>query len=95
VDTATVVRARVLVDSRAAALAEAGDLLIPLAAGAITPAHICAELAELVLGQAPVRITPADITLFKSVGVALEDVAAAGLALDRARARGGGIVVDL
>jgi ornithine cyclodeaminase len=76
-DTEAVARARVFVDSREAALAEAGDLLIPLAQGAFTPAHIAGELAELVAGRVPGRPDAQEITLFKSLGLAIEDVAAA------------------
>ena len=93
VDTATIVRARVLVDTRQGALAEAGDLLIPLAEGAITPDHIRGELADLVADRVVLRESPADITLFKSVGFALEDAATAALACARAEARGVGVEV--
>jgi ornithine cyclodeaminase len=93
VDTATIARARVLVDTRAGALSEAGDLLIPLAEGAITPDHIRAELADLVLDRAVLRESPGDITLFKSVGFALEDAATAALACARAEECGVGVEV--
>jgi ornithine cyclodeaminase len=93
VDTATIVRARVLVDTRQGALAEAGDLLIPLAEGAIIPDHIRGELADLVGDRVALRESPADITLFKSVGFALEDAATAALACARAEARGVGVEV--
>jgi ornithine cyclodeaminase len=93
VDTATIARARVLVDTRAGALSEAGDLLIPLAEGAITPDHIRAELADLVLARAVLRESPGDITLFKSVGFALEDAATAALACARAEECGVGVEV--
>jgi len=81
VDTATVRRARVVVETRDAALAEAGDLLIPIAEGAITPDHILADLAELVRG-AKVREGAGDVTLFESVGLAFEDLAVARAAVD-------------
>jgi ornithine cyclodeaminase/alanine dehydrogenase len=95
VDTETVRRARVAVDTYAGALAEAGDLLIPIREGAITRAHISAELAELVTGIRPGRGSREEITLFKSVGFALEDAATARLAYDRARATGAGVEVEL
>jgi len=79
VDDAAVARARIVVDTYAGALAEAGDLLTPLASGAITRASIAAELAELVRGHVPGRTQADQITLFKSVGTALEDLAAAAL----------------
>jgi ornithine cyclodeaminase len=75
-DTQVVARARVVVESRAAALEEAGDLLIPLDEGAIDSNHIVADLSEVVRGRA-VRTGPRDVTVFKSVGVAFEDLAVA------------------
>lgn len=78
-DDAAVARARIFVDTYAGALAEAGDLVSPLERGVIAAAQVEAELAELVRGQAPGRRTDEEITLFKSVGTALEDLAAAEL----------------
>jgi ornithine cyclodeaminase/alanine dehydrogenase-like protein (mu-crystallin family) len=80
-DTATVVRARVVVENRVAALLEAGDLLIPIAEGAIGPDHLVADLGELV-GGAVVRASEEDVTVFKSVGLAFEDLVVAGAILD-------------
>jgi ornithine cyclodeaminase/alanine dehydrogenase-like protein (mu-crystallin family) len=77
VDDEAVLRARVVVDTYAGALAEAGDLVQPLASGLITRNHIRADLAELLLGTHKGRYADSDITLFKSVGTALEDLAAA------------------
>src|SRR2546425_8349731 len=88
-------RARVVVDAYTAALAEAGDLLIPLGEGAISREHVVAELAELVAGTRPGRTNPAQVTLFKSVGFALEDLATATLAYNRARERSIGSEVTL
>jgi alanine dehydrogenase len=88
-DTAAVVRSRLFVDRKEAALAEAGDFLIPKQEGAVTDAHIAGELGPLVTGEAPGRLGPAEVTLFKSVGLAIEDVAAAQHIY--ARARGSGI----
>ena len=79
VDDSTVQRSRVVVDTYPGALAEAGDLLIPLKAGVITRTHILADLHELVSRKKKVRARPDDITLFKSLGCALEDLAAAEL----------------
>ena len=79
VDDTAVQAARVFVDTRAGALAEAGDLVQPLQAGLITREHVVAELADLVRGTVAGRRTLAEITLFKSVGTALEDLAAAQL----------------
>src|SRR5256884_4163713 len=88
VDSETVRRARVVVDAYTAALVEAGDLLIPLGEGAIAREHVVAELAELVAGNRPGRTSPAQVTLFKSGGFALEGLATATLAENRARERG-------
>jgi ornithine cyclodeaminase/alanine dehydrogenase-like protein (mu-crystallin family) len=78
-DDFTVRRARVVIDTYDGALAEAGDLLIPLKAGVIRRDHLLADLHELTKGNRPVRLSPGDITLFKSVGNALEDLTAAEL----------------
>ncbi len=80
-DAALVARATLVVDTRAGALAEAGDIAQAVAEGAIMPAHVAAELAELCRGQHPGRRDAAEVTLFKSVGWAGEDLAAAILAL--------------
>jgi ornithine cyclodeaminase/alanine dehydrogenase-like protein (mu-crystallin family) len=77
----TVRRARVVVDCRAAALAEAGDLIIPMEQGLIAKDPIAAELGEIVAGLKKGRESPAQITLFKSVGVAVQDLAAANRVL--------------
>ena len=79
VDDAAVARARIVVDTYAGALAEAGDLVVPLEAGVIRRDQVVAELAELVRGEHQGRTSDSEITLFKSVGTALEDLAAAEL----------------
>lgn len=81
IDTPGVVGARVIVDTWAGFEHEAGDLLIPLAQGAIDRAHILGDLASLLKGTATARSAESDITLFKSVGAAIEDLAAAQLVL--------------
>jgi len=83
-DDDAIVRARVVVETREVALAEAGDLLIPLGAGSIGPNHVVADLSEVVRGVT-VRRSPEDITVFKSVGVAFEDLGVARAAGDRLR----------
>lgn len=82
-DDAAVLRSRVVVEGRAAALEEAGDLVIPIEAGRIGEEHIVADLREVVAG-AQVRRTDDDVTLFKSVGLALEDLAVARAAVGAA-----------
>jgi alanine dehydrogenase len=94
-DTMTIRKSRVVVDTYEGAWEEAGDLLIPIKAGAITRRHVKAELAELVAGTKPGRTSPREITLFKSVGFAPEDAVTARLAYDRARAAGLGTEVSL
>lgn len=83
-DAAALARATVVADTRAGALAEAGDVVQAIAEGAITEAAIAAELAELCRGTHPGRRSAEEITLFKSVGWAGEDLAAAILAYRRA-----------
>jgi len=79
-DEATVGRGLVVVEDRAAALEEAGDLIIPLRAGVIDEGHVVADLRELVAGT-QVRKSTDDVTVFKSVGLALEDLAVARAAV--------------
>jgi ornithine cyclodeaminase/alanine dehydrogenase-like protein (mu-crystallin family) len=83
-DEATILRARVVVETREAALAEAGDLLIPMREGKIGPEHVVADLAEVVRGAA-VRRSAEDVTVFESVGVAFEDLVVARAALEGIR----------
>ena len=93
--TLLVARARVVVDSRAGALTEAGELLIPMREGAIADRHISAELGEVVAGRARGRTSPEEVTIFKSLGMAVEDVVAAHLAFERAAAAGRGLTFSL
>jgi ornithine cyclodeaminase len=93
--TALVKRARVFVDSRAAALKEAGEVLIPIGEGAITAAHIAGELGDVVNDTVAGRTGTDDVTIFKSLGMAVEDVVAAHLAVARARERGLGQEIRL
>jgi ornithine cyclodeaminase/alanine dehydrogenase-like protein (mu-crystallin family) len=88
VPSETIKRARVIVDSRSAVLAESGDLLRPIQQGMITEDHIYAELGEIILGHKPGRQSDKEITYFKSVGVAVQDAMAASLALENARHMG-------
>jgi len=78
-DDAAIARARIVVDTYAGALAEAGDLVQPLEAGIIGRERIVGELAHLLRGEVRGRLAPEEVTLFKSVGTALEDLAAARL----------------
>jgi ornithine cyclodeaminase len=93
-DTAAVVRSRLYVDRRESTLAEAGDFLIPKAEGAIGDDHIVGELGGVLSGRVSARRGPDEVTLFKSLGIAVEDLAAAHLIHARARAQGKGLAVD-
>ena len=88
-DPALVARARLFVDSRAAALVESGDVVMGMAEQRFGADHIVAELGELVAG-APGRRSDTEVTIFKSLGMAVEDVTAADLAYRRAAATGVG-----
>lgn len=91
----TVQAARVFVDHRASCLAEAGDLIQPLEAGSITEAHLLAEIGAVAAGHTAGRTSAQDITFFKSVGNAVQDLAAASYVFDVARERGLGVEVGL
>lgn len=84
-DTATVAESKLVIDDYEGIMLEAGDVLIPIAEGAMTEDHIYAELKELVSGQKEGR-TPADgVTVFKSVGIAIQDSSVANLVLRKLR----------
>jgi ornithine cyclodeaminase/alanine dehydrogenase-like protein (mu-crystallin family) len=94
-DTEALRRARLVVDTYEGALAGAGDVIIPLREGAFDRSHVSAELSEVLTGAKPGRTRADEITIFKSVGWALEDLAAARLAYNRARSAGLGTEVFL
>jgi ornithine cyclodeaminase/alanine dehydrogenase-like protein (mu-crystallin family) len=77
-------RAKLVVDSRAAALVESGDVLLAMGEGHITADNIYSELGEIAGGRKPARQSAGEITVFKSLGLAIEDVVSAGLAYRRA-----------
>ena len=87
-DSALVARARVFVDSRIGATSEAGDIIIPMHEGAFDATHILGELGEVAAGRKAGRTSAREVTIFKSLGMAVEDVAAAHLAFMKASARG-------
>jgi alanine dehydrogenase len=95
VDSALMARARLFVDLRESALKEAGDIVIPLGEGAISEDHIVAELGELASGIRTWQRRPDDVTLFKSQGIAIEDVAAARFIYEEARRLGLGTEIAL
>ncbi len=94
IDTATVVKSSFFVDYRSSTTAEGGEYLCALRSGAITPDHIRAEIGEVANGSRPGRITGEEVTLYKSLGIAPQDLASAHFVLQRARERGIGQVVD-
>jgi ornithine cyclodeaminase len=94
-DTAAVARGRLYVDRRESALNEAGDFLIAKGEGAIGDDHVVGELGEVLLGRVAGRRTGTEVTIFKSLGLAVEDVAAAGFLYERARAERRGSRVEL
>jgi len=94
VDTATVAAASLFVDRRESTLAESGEYLLAAAESAIGPDHIRAELGEVLTGKHPGRRTPEEITLFKSLGLAVEDLSAAEFLYHRAKETGAGTWVE-
>ncbi len=94
-DTQTMADASLFVDRRESTVNEAGDFLFPQREGAIGPDHIKAEIGELVLGTAVGRRSPDEITVFKSLGLAVEDLAAAEYIVARAEQENAGTVVSL
>ena len=90
----TVARSLIVVDSRATVMEEAGDIVKAIKAGLITESNIHAELGEIILGLKPARTTQHEITFFKSVGNAVQDAAAAQLALKNAREMKLGVEVN-
>ncbi|HEX6047493.1 MAG TPA: ornithine cyclodeaminase family protein [Pyrinomonadaceae bacterium] len=94
VDTATMAAASLFVDRRESTLNEAGDYLFAAREGAIGPDHIRAELGEILTGEKPGRTSPDEITLFKSLGLAVEDLASAAYLYTKAKESNSGTWVD-
>jgi ornithine cyclodeaminase len=95
IDSATVVRSRLYVDRRESALKEPGDIVTPIKNGEITPEHIVGEVGEVLIGKAPGRRGDDEITLFKSLGIAIEDLASAHFLYAEAKRQGAGVEVEL
>jgi ornithine cyclodeaminase len=85
IDSATMAAARIFVDRRESALNEAGDFILPLKEGLVTEESIVGEIGEVLLGQAPGRTSNDEITLFKSLGLAIEDLACAEYLFEKAK----------
>jgi ornithine cyclodeaminase/alanine dehydrogenase-like protein (mu-crystallin family) len=94
IDSATVAASRLFVDRRESVLNESGDYLIALKEGAIGPEHILGEIGEVLTGQVQGRSADAEITLFKSLGLAVEDFSAADYLYRRAKETGSGTWVE-
>jgi len=94
-DTEAVVKSRLFVDKRESTLNEAGDFLFPYKEGAIGDDHIQGEIGDILLDKIPGRETDEEITLFKSLGIAVEDLAAAHLVYTKATEKGIGTFIKL
>lgn len=94
VDTATMAASALFVDRRESTLNEAGDYLFAMREGAIGPEHIRAELGEVLTGVKPGRSSPEEITLFKSLGLAVEDLASANYLYRKAKELNAGVWVE-
>jgi len=93
-DTNAMLKAHLIVDRRESALNEAGDFLIPKKEGALDDTHIRGELGEILLGQIHGRTSPEQITLFKSLGLAIEDLASAQHIYTKMAAKGAGTWIE-
>jgi alanine dehydrogenase len=94
-DPALTQRGRLFVDSRAAALVESGDIVMGIQERRFAASHIIGELGELLAGKVEGRRSPRDVTIFKSLGLAVEDVAAADLVYRRAVEQDIGLELEL
>lgn len=93
-DTEAVVRSRMFVDLREGALAQAGEFQMARDEGAIDESHILGEIGEVALGRVPGRLGPDDVTLYKSLGLVVQDLAAAHFVYRMAVERNVGVVAD-
>jgi len=94
IDTPAVVKSRFFVDYRESTVNEGGEYLRALRAGAITPEHILGEIGEVANGTKIGRRSSSDVTLYKSLGIAPQDLASAHYVLEKARAAGVGQIID-
>jgi len=95
IDGATMRRAKLVVDSREAVMAECGDILLAIKEGAIEEDHIHAEIGEVLAGKKAGRTSASEITLYKAVGIAIQDVATAKLVYERAVEKKIGVEVEV
>jgi ornithine cyclodeaminase/alanine dehydrogenase-like protein (mu-crystallin family) len=94
IDSATMAAARIFVDRRESALNEAGDYLLAAKEGLVSPESIVAEIGELLTGAKPGRTSASEITLFKSLGLAIEDVVTADYVYKKAQSQNAGAWID-
>jgi ornithine cyclodeaminase/alanine dehydrogenase-like protein (mu-crystallin family) len=94
IDTAAVVKSRFFVDYRESTVNEGGEYLRALNSGAITPEHILAEIGEVANRTKTGRRALSDVTLYKSLGIAPQDLASSHYVLEKARAAGVGQIID-
>jgi len=95
IDGVTLARAKIVVDSREAIMAECGDVLLAIEEKSISPSAIHAEIGEILAGVKPGRTDESEITLYKSIGIAIQDVAAAHLIYEKALRQGVGTTVEI
>jgi ornithine cyclodeaminase/alanine dehydrogenase-like protein (mu-crystallin family) len=95
IDGATLARAKIVVDSREAIMAECGDILLAVKEGSITTQNIHGEIGEVLAGTKPGRKSTDELTLYKSVGIAIQDVATANLVYRKALERNIGTTVEI
>lgn len=93
-DTEAVRRSRLFTDCRESCVNEAGDFLIPLAEGAIGDAHLLGEIGEVFVGRLPGRLSPDDVTVYESLGIAIEDLASAHEIRRRALEQNAGVWLE-
>jgi ornithine cyclodeaminase/alanine dehydrogenase-like protein (mu-crystallin family) len=93
-DAETIAASTLVVDRRESAENEGGDLLLAVEEGAVGLDHVAAELGEVLIGAHPGRTSDDELTVFKSLGLGVEDLAAAELVVRKARERGAGVEID-
>ena len=94
IDASTMAASRLFVDKRESALQESGDILLAVRDGAITCEHIRAEIGEVLTGAKQGRASGEEITMYESLGLAVEDLAAAAYVYEKARSTGRGTWID-
>ena len=95
IDSLGMSRARIVVDSHSTAMSKSGGVLLAIAEGAITADDVRTELGHVIAGTEQARTTPDDITIYESVGIALQDLVTANLVIEHAKSLGAGTFVDL